>query len=188
MALIDPANRTLRVRVVYTGPAGSGKTTNLRQIAALAPAHARGELVSIEASDQRTLLRDDLPLDLGEIEGWRVLADLSSVPGQPALTAERQAVLAGADAVVFVADSDPARQQPAAACMAELRALLQSALRPEMPVVLQINKRDLGAALPEDAIAQPLGAVAEAIPAVAVSGEGVFETLRAACRLAVRNA
>jgi signal recognition particle receptor subunit beta len=187
MALIDLPNRTVRMRVVYAGPASSGKTTNLRQLAALVPAHARGPLVSIAANDGHTLVRDDLPLDLGEIAGWRVLADLATIPGQPELSDARQAVLAGADAIVFVADSDPARQDAAVESMVELRKVLAAALRPDLPIVLQVNKRDLPDALPVELVTRAIGYLDDAFTASAIAGDGVIETIRRACQLAARN-
>lgn len=187
MALIDLPNRAVRFRVVYAGPAAGGKTTNLRQVHALVPAAARGQLASIAASDGHTLVRDDLPLDLGLIGGWHVSAGLSTIPGQPDLADARAAVLAGADAVVFVADSDPARQEANAGSMAELRALLAAAARDGLPLVIQVNKRDLPEALPEATVADPLLPAAEVLPAVALAGNGVIDALRAACKLAVRN-
>jgi mutual gliding-motility protein MglA len=187
VALIDPPGRLVHLRIVYAGPAAGGKTTNLRQIAARVPASARGALVSIEATDRRTLLRDDLPIDLGSVGGWHVTAGLATVPGQPALHAERAAVIAGADAIVFVADSDPARQAANAESMTELRALLAGEQRSDLPLVLQINKQDLSRAFPASSIAAALGDCDAILPSVAIQGDGVFETLRAACKLAVQR-
>ncbi len=186
MALIDLAARTVRLRVVYAGPAASGKTTNLRQIAALVPSGARGDLVSISARDGHTLVRDDLPLDLGEIDGWRMLADISTIPGQPELVDARAAVLAGADAIIFVADSDAARIAAAVESMAELRTFIAAGFRPGLPLVLQVNKRDLPDALPVERVAASLGLMSSGIAAIAINGDGVLETLRTACRLAAR--
>ncbi|MBA3416126.1 MAG: hypothetical protein H0U10_12970 [Chloroflexia bacterium] len=104
MALIDLPARTVRIRIVYYGPAFGGKTTNLRQIAARVPPHARGDLASLVGDDDRTVFQDDLTLDLGEVGGWQMHAVLSSVPGQPRFERTRIAVLQGADGVVFVAD------------------------------------------------------------------------------------
>ena len=185
MALIDLSNRTVRVRIVYAGPAAGGKTTNLRHIASALPANARGALASIASADGRTMLRDDLPLDLGMIAGWHILADLASVPGQPGLDAERAAVLGGVDAVVFVADSDPARQQANRESMSELRTALSKAGEGNAPVVIQVNKQDLPNATSAAELTAILGHAYTAIPSVAVNGAGVFEALREACRLAV---
>lgn len=185
MAVIDLPGRTVRVRIVYAGPSAGGKTTNLRAVSASVPVATRGELRSLDAGDGRTLMLDELPLDLGNVAGWRFLVDLATVPGQGDAASARQAVLAGADAVIFVADSDPARQPANRESLAELRRTLATGA---VPVVLQINKRDLPGAVPAAALSSELGAgLAAAMPASALRGEGVLETLRAACREAARR-
>lgn len=184
MAVIDLPGRTVRLRIVYAGPSAGGKTTNLRAVERLVPAAARGRVRALDASDGRTLLLDELPLDLGEVAGWRVLADVATVPGQPDADDARRAVLAGSDAVIFVADSDPARRQANRDSFVDLRRTLAA----DVPLLLQVNKRDLPSATPVAVLARELGEGAlSAIPAAAVHGEGVLETLRAACREAVRS-
>lgn len=184
MAVIDLPSRTARVRLVYAGPSAGGKTTNLRAVETIVPPAARGALRSLAAPDGRTLVLDELSLDLGEVAGWRVLADLLSVPGQRDADSPRRAVLAGADAVIFVADSDPARREANRESLDDLHRLLAS----DAPVVLQANKRDLPSAVSVADLAQDLadGGLA-AIPASAIRGDGVLQTLRIACREAVRN-
>lgn len=185
MALIDLPARTVRARIVYYGPAFGGKTTNLRQIAARVPPDARGNLSSLEGDDDRTLFLDDLPLDLGDVGGWRVRVHLSSVPGQARFERTRIAVLQGADGVVFVADSAPARQEANAESFTELRRNL-AAVGQDMarfPVVLQANKRDLPDSVPLAELQVALDAAeVPLVSSVATTGEGVFEALRAACR------
>jgi len=186
VALIDLAGRRVRARVVYYGPAFGGKTTSLRQIAARVPAHARGDFLSLAGEDERTLFLDDLPLDLGIVGGWRIRVDLASVPGQPRFERTRVAVLQGADGVVFVADSDPACRGANAESMAELeRNLVAAGHDPAaFPLVVQANKRDLPDAVPLDALRDLDGFRNHpVVPAVAVSGEGVFDALQAVCKL-----
>lgn len=185
MAVIDLPSRTVRARIVYAGPSAGGKTTNLRAVAAAVPTAARGELRSLDAADGRTLVLDELPLDLGTVAGWRVLVDLASVPGQEDAAGARQAVLPGADAVIFVADSDPARRQANRDSLAELGRLSGVGA---VPMLLQLNKRDLPDATPEEWLSAELGRGAVAVvPASALRGDGVLETLRAACREVARG-
>ena len=106
-------NRTERVlfaKLVYYGPALGGKTTNLKVLHRLTDPEGRARLVSVDTSDDRTLFFDLLPFDLGSVLGYKVAIKLYTVPGQVRYDATRRVVLAGADAVVFVADSDPARE------------------------------------------------------------------------------
>ncbi len=186
MALIDIPSRRIDARVVYYGPGAGGKTTTLRRIAEAAPAHARGPFVSLAGDDGRTLFLDDLPLDLGEVGGWRFRLALVGVPGQPAYERTRQALLAGADGVIFVADSDPARRKANIDSFAELaRTLAATGQDPaRFPLAMQLNKRDLPGVVPIPHLLADLGGSGNgpAFPTVAVTGEGVFEALRAICR------
>ena len=188
MAVIDLAARTAHVRIAYVGPAHGGKTTNLRWIADQHDAWTAGRLHHVDRADARTLFLDDLPVDLGESGGWRFLVDLLSVPGQPASLDARAAVLAGIDGVVFVADSDPARAQANRNSMEEVRRTLDVGDEDgrRVAMIVQANKRDHAWAVPVEDIAR-LAPEASVIPAVALLGEGVRETLAAICRATVRN-
>ena len=186
MALIDVPGREVRARVVYYGPAFGGKTTNLRQVERRVPARSRGNLFSICDADDRTLFLDDLPLDLGQVGGWRVRLGLFSVPGQTRFERTRLAVLAGADGVVFVADSDPGRQVANAESFAELRQNLSAAGHDlaRFPLVVEANKRDLPNAVSIAELRHLLGAPRRPlIPAVASRGEGVFDALQSIAKL-----
>lgn len=186
MALIDLPDRRVQARIVYYGPAFGGKTTNLRQIAARVPRSARGDLASLAGDDNRTLFIDELPLDLGEVGGWRIRVDLSSVPGQPRFERTRIAVLQGTDGVVFVADSAPDRQEANAESFAELGRTLSAAGHDpsRFPLVLQANKRDLPDSVPLADLQRTLGATQlSPVSSIAARGDGVFEALQAACRL-----
>lgn len=183
MAVIDLVAMTAHVRIVYVGPAHGGKSTNLRWIASHHDGWRAGNLHQIDRADQRTLFLDDLPLDLGEAGGWRFLVDLYSVPGQPAFLDARAAVLSGADGVVFVADSDPARSHANKNSMQELRESMDAAGRvgQPLPLIIQANKRDHAWAVSVEDV-QRIAPEHCVIPATATMGDGVHETLQAICR------
>jgi mutual gliding-motility protein MglA len=190
VAVIDIAARRIDARVVFFGPGGGGKTTSLRRIAAAAPHRVAGAFVTLAGADGRTLFLDGLPLDLGEVAGWRFRLDLVGVPGQPAYERTRRALLAGADGVVFVADSDPRRRAANRASLDELAAwLAEAGQRPgTVPLVVQLNKRDLPDAVPEADLLADLGLPgAAAVPTVATAGDGVLAALRAICRQVARS-
>jgi signal transduction histidine kinase/signal recognition particle receptor subunit beta len=178
-------DRTLYAKLVYYGPALGGKTTNLRVLHRLTDPEEREKLVSVETADDRTLFFDLLPFDLGSVLGYKVAIKLYTVPGQVRYEATRRVVLAGADAVVFVADSDPARGQDNRVAWDSLRRNMRAnRLDPAaVPVLVQLNKRDLPDAAPVSDMEGWLGlSPARAIPAIAFQGPGVAETFIAACR------
>jgi len=183
MAQWSLADRTLFAKLVYYGPALGGKTTNLRVLHQLTDPEGRGTLVSVNTQDDRTLFFDLLPFDLGSVLGYKVALKLYTVPGQVQYDATRRAVLAGADAVVFVADSDAAREPDNRAAWENLHGNMRATrLDPAaVPIVVQFNKRDLSTAAPQDVVASWLGLPAErGAPAIACEGRGVLETFLAA--------
>lgn len=188
MALINVAAGEIHCKIVYYGPGFGGKTTNLRYIHRQVPPAARGELVSLSTDTDRTLFFDFLALDLGEVEGFQTRFHLYAMPGQTLYQRTRQALLAGADGVVLVADSQRDRLRDNALALHELDSLLRWQQRrlTQVPLVLQYNKRDLADALPIAVLNARLNALSRPyVPAVAATGEGVFATLRTVCKLVI---
>ncbi len=192
MALINVATREIHCKIVYYGPGMCGKTTNLQYIHNQVPQEVRGDLLSIATETERTLFFDFLPLDLGKVRGFQTRFHLYTVPGQVLYERTRVAVLSGADGVVFVADSHRSKLQEN---VTSLRELAQNITRQnkkfaEFPLVLQYNKRDLPRELllPVATMDHFLGATRlnwPRVEAVATTGQGVFETLRAISRAVI---
>ena len=183
MAQWSLVERTLYAKLVYYGPALGGKTTNLRVLHHETDPERRETLVSVNTADDRTLFFDLLPFELGSVLGYRVALKLYTVPGQVRYDATRRAVLAGADAVVFVADSDAAREQDNRQAWDNLRHNMRlSRLEPAaIPILVQFNKRDLESAAPEARMREWFGlGSGQGVAAVACRGEGVLETFLAA--------
>ena len=186
MAIINVAAREIHGKIVYYGPGLGGKTTNLRYIHGKVPAVTKGELRSIATATERTLFFDFLPLDLGTVHGFTIRYRLYTVPGQDAYERTRIAVLNGADGVVFVADAQQDRLQDNLHSLEELaQNVSQQGKRfLDFPLVLQYNKMDLPDALSTPELDRHLNTSgAPRFEAAAVEGVGVFETLRAICKL-----
>ena len=188
MALINHRAREIHFKIVYYGPGLGGKTTNLQFLHDRLPEERRGRLISIATDHDRTLFFDFLPVELGEVNGFTTRFHLYTVPGQVYYRLSRRAVLTGADGIIFVADSHPARERANRDSLADLEDQLgslgmTSVQSARIPRVLQYNKRDLRAALPVErlrAALNPHGA--PEFEAVACEGQGVGETLKAACK------
>jgi signal recognition particle receptor subunit beta len=174
--------RTIKAKVVYYGAAQSGKTTNLEQIHRLTDPGGTHRLISLNTAQDRTLFFDLLPFSLGAVSGYDFQVQLYTVPGQVQYNATRRVVLAGADAVVFVADSRRALLKENVAALENMKVnLLANRLVPEkVPLVFQYNKRDLPDLLPLAEIDAGLNAWARpTFAAVAADGRGVMETFLA---------
>lgn len=179
---INWARRELNLKIVYYGPPLSGKTTNLIQIHEHVDPRRRGELISLKTSDDRTLYFDFLRLDLAKIGGLTPRIHLYTVPGQPTYEASRRLVLRGADGVVFVADSAADQVDNNLDSWASMQRHLKSFSEPmdRIPMVVQLNKRDLPNALPGEVLRNMLQLNGlPSFEAVAVRGDGVFDTLKA---------
>jgi mutual gliding-motility protein MglA len=189
MAIINQATRELQVKIVYYGPAKCGKTTNLEQVHAnVQNVQEKGKLVSLATSSDRTLFFDFLPIEAMAIKGFKTKFQLYTVPGQVIYNTTRQLVLRGVDGIVFEADSHYDKMQENVESFANLEENLKS-LRlnlPDIPFVIQYNKRDLPGVAPVDYMEFLLNNRDIQVPtfeASASSGEGVFETLNMITRL-----
>ena len=138
--------RTIKAKVVYYGPAQSGKTTNLEQVHNRSDPAGTSRLISLNTAQDRTLFFDLLPFSLGAVAGYDFKVQLYTIPGQVQYNATRRVVLAGADAVVFVADSRRSLLKENQAAFENMKVnLLANRLVPEkMPLVLQYNKQTPG--------------------------------------------
>lgn len=186
MSFINFAAREINCKLVYYGPGLGGKTANLQWIYDNANPGQKGKMISLATETDRTLFFDFLPLDLGTVRGFKTRFHLYTVPGQVFYDASRKLILKGVDGVVFVADSQEERMD----ANQETLENLQDNLREHgfdfqtIPYALQLNKRDLPNALPVDDLKQQLQAKGEpVVEAVAISGTGVFETLKAVAQL-----
>ena len=187
MSTINFANREINFKIVYYGPGLSGKTTNLKWIYSKVPEGRKGEMVSLATEDERTLFFDFLPLDIGEVKGFKTRFHLYTVPGQVFYNASRKLILRGVDGIVFVADSAPNRLRANAESMRNMRENLAEygLTLDDVPIVVQVNKRDLPDALPVEmvrAVVDPEGRF-PVLEAVATGGKGVFETRKEVSRL-----
>jgi signal recognition particle receptor subunit beta len=185
MALINVASREINCKIVYYGTGFCGKTTNLQYIHHHAPQPARGDLLSIATESERTLFFDFLPLDLGTVHGFHVRFHLYTVPGQVLYERTRIAVLNGADGIVFVADSTREKLEENFQSLVELETNMRRLGKDlgDFPLILQWNKRDLPGALPEATLERYLNRrQVPTFAASAITGEGVFPTLRAICK------
>jgi len=187
MPYLNVKERVLEAKVVYYGAGLSGKTTNLEQIKAGAASDGRvGEMMSLNTDGDRTLFFDYLPFEIGKLNGLDVKVQLYTVPGQTKYAETRRRVLAGADGVVLVLDSQAGALERNRQTVNDLQEHMRANnLDPAAtPILVQLNKRDLPTAMDADALRRECGV--DHLPyteAVACDGKGVFETLRTACRM-----
>jgi signal recognition particle receptor subunit beta len=186
MTFINYASREINCKLVYYGPGLCGKTTNIKHIYEKSVPDSKGKLISLATETDRTLFFDFLPLNLGTIRGFKVRFHLYTVPGQVFYDASRKLILKGVDGVVFVADSQPLRMDANAESIHNLRRNLadQGYELEAIPYVLQCNKRDMENAVAMEEMTRTLQLKGEPVfEAVATTGAGVFDTLKALAKM-----
>ena len=190
MASINYALKEISCKIVYYGPGMCGKTTNLQHIHQHTQPDKRGNMVSLATPGERTLFFDFLPLEAAQIHGFRTKFQLYTVPGQVMYNSTRKLVLRGVDGIIFVCDSQWEKMRENLESFRNLQdnlATYGSSLE-TTPYVVQYNKRDL----PNTAPIQYLQYVVNprqvaALEAIAIRGDGVFESLSAICTRVLGN-
>lgn len=185
MSTINHHTREISVKIVYYGPGLGGKTSSLQAIHQQLNPGTRGQLVSLATGSDRTLYFDFLPVK-ARVQRFSVRLQLYTVPGQVHYNSTRKLVLSGADAVVFVADSQPDRLTANEESLANLGDNLreQGLEVTELPLIIQYNKRDVPDAVPVSTLRQRLNQ--RGVPefeTVATQGSGIFEALKRIARL-----
>ena len=181
MVQINFALKEVNCKIVYYGPGLSGKTTNLEVIHSKAPNNNVGELTSIATEGDRTLFFDFLPLNLGSVAGMQTKFQIYTVPGQVYYNSTRKLVLQGADGIVFVAESRRGKMDENLESLSNLMENLEEYGMDikTIPLVLQYNKRDLPDIYSVEEMDEKLNHLkSPSYEAVAVTGEGVFPTLK----------
>jgi mutual gliding-motility protein MglA len=186
MSFINYSSREINCKIVYYGPGLCGKTTNLQYIYARTNPEAKGKMISLATETERTLFFDFLPLSLGEIRGFKTRFHLYTVPGQVFYDASRKLILKGVDGVVYVADSQIERMEANIESLDNLRYNLQEQGYDldKLPYVVQYNKRDLPNVASVEQLRELLNPTnVPDFEAVATTGFGVFNTLKAVAKL-----
>jgi len=178
---INWQQRELNLKVVYYGPALSGKTTNLEQIHARVDPNRRSDLVSLKTAEDRTLYFDFMQLELGKLNGLTPKIHLYTVPGQTYYEVSRKLVLRGVDGLVFVADSGTDRMNDNLELWQNMKQHLLdlNISSTDLPIVVQLNKRDLPNAVSVSDLKTLLQVNGyPTIESIAMQGIGVFDTLK----------
>lgn len=188
MANFNYAKKELNLKIVYYGTSLGGKTTNLRSIYGRLTADRKGRMMSLATDLDQTIFFDFLPVEVGEIKGWKLRFHLYTVPGQVYYNASRRLVLKSVDGLVFVVDSQHERLEENIESMYNLQDNLKVyGLRlQDVPMIIQYNKRDLPNIMPITELESRLNdAGYQYFESVAIRGIGIFETLKAVCQLTI---
>lgn len=186
MVVYNAASKELTAKIVYYGPGFGGKTTNLQFLHRRLEPSSVGNLLTLAATADRTIFFDLLPVELGDLKGYRIRFQVATVPGQSPYNETRRVVLRGADGIVFVVDSRWSQLPKNLESLQNLREnLKEEGIDPAtIPFTVQFNKRDLPDVLAIDALQEGLGLAGFPFTeAVASEGKGVVETFKLISKL-----
>ena len=190
MSLINYSSREINCKIVYYGPGLGGKTTNIQYVYDKLSPETKGKLVTLATEMDRTLFFDFLPLELGQVKGYKTRFHLYTVPGQVYYNASRKLILRGVDGIVFVGDSAESRFEANIESLYNLHENLKEydLELDKIPFVMQWNKRDVSDALSVEELQQELNPEGyDFFEAVAIKGTGVFDTLKCVAKKVLRN-
>jgi signal recognition particle receptor subunit beta len=144
MAFINLRTLEIQIKIVYYGPAQSGKTANLRYIYATYPDALPSKLLTVSAGGHDTVFLDFLPITVAGIDGFTLKVRIYTVPGHELYDETRKTVLRGVDGIVFVADASAMRKSNILS-LKNLQSNLATYRKDpaRMPMVFQFNKYDL---------------------------------------------
>lgn len=190
MSFVNYHTKEINCKIVYYGPGLGGKTTNIQYVYQRTQSGSKGQMVTLNTENERTLFFDFLPLDLGTIRGFKTRFHLYTVPGQVFYEASRKLILRGVDGIVFVADSQVERMEENLESLEGLKRNLedQGYEVNKVPIVYQWNKRDLPNTVSIMDLEKKLNKMdLPSFEASAINGEGVFETLKMISKLVLLN-
>ena len=182
--------KQIDIKIVYYGPGFSGKTTNLEWAHSHLDPALRSDILNLKTKEDRTIFFDFMQFEVGQIKGLTPKFNLFTVPGQDIYTMSRKFILNGVDGVIYVADSDKSRMRDNLFTLIDLVKNLRANRHQveDFPIILQYNKRDLPDAAPLEYLRKTLNRFnAPDFEASAVTGVGVFESLKTAIDLVVKR-
>ncbi len=188
MAFVNYNNKEITVKIVYYGPALSGKTTCLHYVYESGEYRKKGKLITLDTDGDRTLFFDFLPIEIGKLGDYSIKMQLYTVPGQVAYNTTRKLVLQGSDGIVFVADSQMVMREQNIDSFNNLKENLKAnnISFAEMPLIYQYNKRDLREVMPVELINRDLNPENKAFfPSIGTTGENILEGLHAIMKMVI---
>jgi len=188
MAFVNYNNKEITVKIVYYGPALSGKTTCLKYIYSNKEFQKKGKLITLDTDGDLTLFFDFLPIEIGQLGDYSIKMQLYTVPGQVSYDATRKLVLQGADGVVFIADSQVIMRDQNIESFDNLKENLKAnnIAYSEIPIIMQFNKRDLKEILPIDNINDDINQENRPFfPTIATTGENIHEALHTIMKMVI---
>ena len=163
------------------GPAAAGKTSSLNYLYRALRPDVRGQLVSVHTGTDRTLFFDFYPPPPARLLGVSLHVQIYTASGEIQNDATRRSMLAGADGILFIVDSQRGREHDNIHALEQMRNCLfdLNMSLDQVPLVLAWNKRDLGSALPVGELEAGLNInQAPSFSTVAQLGQGVFDAFR----------
>ena len=187
MSLFNYNSKEIHCKIIYYGPSGSGKTSNIKWICRNTQ-DQKMDVFSIPLKTKPSTFFDFLPLDIGDIRGFKTRFHLYTIPGNTIFETSQKLLLKGTDGILFVADSQKDKMQENQDSMNQLKKYLseEGLSLEKTPMVIQYNKRDLSEIHSVTEMRAALNHYNHPdFPACADKGQAVFDPLKTLLKMAI---
>lgn len=137
--IIDHVDKTLSIKIVYYGPALSGKTTSIKALFSLFGMEEK--ICSIESTVDRTLFFD-YGIVTFQNQDWHLKIHIYTTTGQDFYLITRLTTLRAADGIIFVIDSHKEVYDRNLISWKELFSYFIDSIE-DIPILIAFNKQDL---------------------------------------------
>ncbi|MFX1593368.1 MAG: ATP/GTP-binding protein [Promethearchaeota archaeon] len=181
--IIDHCDKTISIKIVYFGPAFSGKTTSIKS---LFFHFGKGDVLhSIESTVNRTLFFD-YGIVTFQNQEWKLKLHIYTTTGQDFYFVTRPITLRAVDGIIFVADSQEKVYERNLASWQELISYFRESLK-DIPIIIAFNKQDLPEKFNSRVFLREINfqeyEKVETRYTIAISGEGVLDCFEDILRL-----
>jgi GTPase SAR1 family protein len=145
VSVINHVKREINAKLVYVGPYGAGKKTSISLVHDRLRPECRSEVRTSGDGPGKLQFFDFLPREIGSVDGYHVRFHMYAATADAGDDGTLRMVLKGADGVVFVADASPGREDICRSALSQVEEVLalHGLDRGQVPLVVQLNKRDL---------------------------------------------
>ncbi len=188
MAFVNYNNKEITIKIVYYGPAFSGKNTCFQYIYSSKAFRRKGKLITLDTDGEGTLFFDFSSSEIGKLGDYSIKMQLYTTPGQVEYNTTRKLVLQGTDGVVFVADSQVVMREQNIDSFKNLKENLKAnkISYNELPLIFLYNKRDLKNILPVEVLNKDLNHDKKPFfPTIDTTGENILEALNTIMKMVI---
>ncbi|MHA2280490.1 MAG: GTP-binding protein [Promethearchaeota archaeon] len=185
--IIDHVDKTISIKIVYFGPALSGKTTSIKTL--FSHFGKEEKILSIESTVNRTLFFDYGVVSF-QNQDWILKISIYTTTGQNFYLITRPITLKAVDGIIFVTDSQKKVYERNLISWNELKSYFRESLQ-DLPIIVAFNKQDLPEKFVSTRFLKEISyhdyKNVKTRYTIAISGEGVLECFEEILQLVLKK-